>query len=288
MKYLSKYILLIALAYLFTSCEKIITVDVPAGKQLIYVDGFISNKPGVQSIKLLQTTNYTDAGNPVPITGATVTLTDLTTNSTYIFTYQNGSYNYTVPAGNPIGIISHKYTLTVTYKGAVFKATDEMKRVPVIDSITYQYKDKTSDKVAGYYAKFFVKDLAGATDYYWIRTYKNGVLNNYVNEWYSIDGSFDEGLSDGQPFIYIISEGITSGTKPYVKGDTVKVVLRSLSKSTHDFINKAITQIGNGGMFAKILENVPTNITNTTPGNELRVYGWFTMVGESEIDKIIN
>ncbi len=59
----------------------------------------------------------------------------------------------------------------------------------------------------------------------------------------SVDGSYYENASDGFVFIEPFREGITSDEKPYIKGDEVKVVVRSLSKTSYDFPRSADCRI---------------------------------------------
>ena len=275
------YIIVVALLYTLSSCEKVVDVGLPEGQSLPYVDGWITDQPGIQQIKLLKAVNYMSQQQPEPISNAQVIVTDITGNKTYNFSYDNGAYKYDAGAGG-IGVIGHSYRLDITYNGEHFEATDMLNRTTPIDSITYEFKEKESDdEKEGYYAKFFARDAIGATDYYWIRTYRNDALNPYVGEMVSIDGSFYEDASDGFVFIEPFREGITSGEKPYEKGDEVKVVVRSLSKQSYDFLDQLIDQLYSGGMFSKILTNVPSNITNKQPGSKLKIYGWFGTVAES-------
>ncbi len=284
-RYLSNIIILSSL-YFLTSCEKKINLHLPDGEPLTYVDGWITDKPGMQQIKLLRAVNYLSQQQPEPITDAQVSVTDITSGTTYDFVFTNGAYQYDAGTNN-IGIVGHQYMLNIQYKGNSFRATDMLNRTTPIDSITYEYRKESDGDKEGYYAAFFARDLAGATDYYWIRTYKNGLLNPYTTEMVSVDGSFYENASDGFVFIEPFREGISSGEKPYQKGDEVKVVIRSLSKSSYDFMDQLTDELYSGGMFSKILANIPSNINNTSTEGGEKIYGWFGTVAESELAVII-
>jgi hypothetical protein len=286
MKIFAKYITIALVLSSLYSCEKVVDLDLPKGEPLPYIDAWITTNPGVQTIKFLKAVNYLDSQEPQAIADAQVSVTDVTTGQTYVFNYLNGAYTYDAGATS-IGIIGHAYKLHIVYKGETFEATNEIKRNTVIDSITYKFQEEKNDEDEGYYAKLYAKDLPGATDYYWIRTYKNDKLNTYVNEMLSVDGAFSEDISDGFSFIPPFRDGITSGEKPYVLGDKVKVVIRSLTKNTHDFMDRVSAQIENDGMFARVLENVPTNVTSLTAGSQSKIYGWFGTVAETEMTKTI-
>jgi hypothetical protein len=272
---------------LTVSCEKVIDLDLPDGDKLVYVDAWITDQQGAQSIKLLEAVNYQDNAQPTPVKDATIKLTDVDINKTYAFVYKDGEYLHIPPAGTSIGVTGHKYRLEIVYNGEKFEAYDVLPRVTKIDSITVELREEENDEEEGYYAEFFARDLTGASDYYWIRTYRNGKLNSYLTDMLSIDGSFYEDVFDGFVFIPPFREGITSGEKPYQKGEEVKVLLRGISKDSYVFMEQALKQITNGGLFSEVLQNVPANLVNLQPSGKAKIYGWFGTVGESSLSKTV-
>jgi hypothetical protein len=286
MKNFRLYLITALALYTLSSCEKVIDIDLAASEPIPYVDAWLTNKSGKQTIKFLTAVGYLEDKQPSPIADAQISITDITDTKTYNFTYANGEYSYDAGAG-AIGIVGHQYKLNVTWKGEQFEATDKLNRNTVIDSITVKYKQEKNDEEEGYYAEFHANDVPNGADYYWVRTYRNGSLNAHVFETVSIDGTFYEDISNGLPFIVPITESITAGEEPYKKGEVVKVLLRSLSKPTYDFMDQLLDQIYSGGLFAKVLQNVPANIKNTQAGSKTRIYGWFGTVAETELSKTI-
>ncbi len=262
----------------FTACEDVIDLEVPKGKVLPVVDAWLTDEAGPQHIRITETVPYTSQA-PAPVVGdAVVTLTDLTDGKVYPFTFANGQYTHDPGPGVRIGKLNHAYKLRVELKSNVFEAIDTVKRVPEIDSITYEYQTKADDGAEedGYIARFHGRDLAGATDYYWIRSYRNTRENkNRLVDMTAIDGSFAENVSDSSIFILPLSEGINRYDKPFQLDETVIVRLSSCTKASHEFISQVNSQLSNGGLFAKILENVKSNILNTNNSGKERVLGWF-------------
>lgn len=260
----------------FTSCEDVIDVEVPKGKNYAVVDAWITNEAGKQNIRITETVPYTSTGTAPVVSDATVVLTDLTDNKTYNFTFANGVYSHDPGLDKSIGVMNHAYKLRVELKGQVFEAIDTIKRIPEIDSISYEYKtqENSASNKEGYYARFYGRDLAGAADYYWVRSYRN-TRDNRVADGFAIDGSYQEGVSDGAVFIVPISEVITNWDKPYQLNETVIVRLASLTKNSHTFLTHVESQLQNGGLFAKILENVKSNLKNTNASSDVKVLGWF-------------
>jgi hypothetical protein len=275
-----KDISVIFLGASFTACERVIDLDLPKGQELPYVDAWITDQPGVQTIKFLKATDYMSSAAPEAVSDAQISVTDVTAGKSYPFTYKNGAYNYDA-GSNAIGVVGHTYKLNITWKGEQFEATDELKRNTRIDSLTSEFEEADGEDKEGFYVKLYVHDVVGAVDYYWIRTYRNGTLNYHVGEMLSADGSFgDDGLTDGYAFIPPFRDGVTAGEKPYEKGDNVKVLIRSLSKGSHEFLEQVQSQLANDGLFGRVMHNVPSNLNNLSSTGKSKIYGWFGAVAE--------
>lgn len=280
-----KYISVVMLGASFASCTKVINLDLPKGADLPYVDAWITDQPGVQTIRFLKAVDYMNQNAPEAVSNAQITVTDVTAGKSYPFTFSNGAYNYDA-GSSAIGVIGHTYKLSITWNGEQFEATDDLKRNTKIDSLTSEFKEKDGDDKEGYYVKLYAHDAVGAVDYYWIRTYKNGSLNYHVGEMLSADGSFsDDGLTDGYSFIPPFRDGVTPGDQPYVKGDVVKVLIRAASKDSYEFLEQVQQQLTNDGLFGKVMHNVPANLNNLSASGKTKIYGWFGTVSEISATK---
>ena len=280
-----KYISIVLLGASFTACERVISLDLPNGEALPYVDAWITDQPGVQTIKFLKATNYMNSNAAEVISDAQISVMDVTAGKLYPFTYKNGAYNYDA-GSTPIGVVGHTYKLNITWKSEQFEATDMLNRNTKIDSLTSKFEEADGEDEEGYYVKLYVHDLPGAVDYYWIRTYRNGALNYNVGEMLSADGAFDDdGLTDGYSFIPPFRDGVTSGEKPYEKGETVKVLIRSMSEPSYEFMQQVQAQLTNDGLFGKVMHNVPANVNNLQSTSKTKIYGWFGTVGEISATK---
>jgi len=284
-----RFSILIALVAGFTACEDTIDLDIATGKSYPVLDAWITNEAGPQEIRLTQSvTSYTD-NTPAPvISDAVITLEDITAGKSYPFAFSDGAYRYDPGGDLRIGVVGHVYRLRIEYKGETFEATDTIKRVPVIDSITYEFKTEEDAATGeeGYYADMHAKDLPGGDDYYWIRSYRND--RDHLNtDMYGINGAFNEGVADGWNFIDPLMEGITDYDKPYQQGEKVIARLASLSKPSYEFIRQVVDQLNSGGLFAKVLENIRPNMVNITPNGEQKLLGWFGASAVSFKEKTI-
>jgi hypothetical protein len=277
MKKIRFSILLAIVAVSFIACEDTIDLEVPGGKSYPVLDAWLTTETGPQQIRFTNSVvSYTNNTPATTISDATITVEDLTAGVTYPFTYSDGAYRNDPGPDNSIGKLGHVYKLTLIYNGETFEAFDSIKRVPQIDSISYEFKTE-EDALSGeegYYAYLHAADLPNGNDYYWIRSYRNDRSTRNTDV-YAINGAFNEDIADGWNFIEPIREGITDDDKPYQQGEKVIVRIASLSKPSYYFIQQVIDQRESFGLFARVLENIRPNLTNTTPGGKIKILGWF-------------
>lgn len=266
MKRYALYTVIITGALSFSSCETVIDAKVDEGPEQLSVDAFITDKPGLQTIRLTKTAPYFANKPALAAAGAVVTVTD-NTGKIFQFSDPDSDGNYTwQPIGkDTLGQIGRTYLLSIMYQGEEYRSVSRMNRVPTVDSIIFR-KEKVSplpNAEEGYQAEFFARDPAGAADYTRVRFLRNGVLQNRPNDIIvTYDGAFNgSGNTDGLQFIRPIRQSINP-EKFYAENDTVTVELQSISAEAFYFFQELRNQIANGGLFATPPANVPTNILN--------------------------
>lgn len=261
----------------FASCEDVVQVKLDSGNPMITIDAFVNDMREAQTIRLTYTDNYFSQKANTTIAGATVVIKDATTGQVYNFTDNaNGDYVFNPTINDTIGKVGHNYELMVTHQGNVYTATTNMYRTTAIDSLIVQYKEKGAfGGEAGYKFAFLGFDPVGPIpDYFWIKSYRNGVFfNKGIDINITMDGANGAG-SDGLIFIPPIAEGITPRGVRFNKYDMCRVEIHSISEQTYNFLTQVQTQTTNFGLFATTPENVKTNITTTS---NTKVVGWFSM-----------
>ncbi len=154
-----------------------------------------------------------------------------------------------------------------------------MNRTSKVDSIISEFKEGggLAATEPGYDMAFLGFDIPGDTvDYYWIKSYRNGVFFNKGGDInICADAAFGAG-ADGFPFITPIAQGITPFGERFNKFDVCRVEIHSINLETYNFLTQVQTQTTNSGLFATSPENVKTNIKNTT-NDKTKVVGWFCM-----------
>ena len=280
----NNFLLLILFVIFFTSCEKVIVVKLDEGTSQLAIDAFLSNKPGAQKIRLTKTSGYFNNAPSPAATGASVKIAD-NEGRVYNFTdvNNNGDYVWTPSPGDTLVRYFNSYTLSVIYSGEEFRGSSIAYPSPLIDSVRYATKQESgsggsTNGEQGYFASFYAYDISGMTNFYWIKTYKNGLFySKPSNMNLSQDGAFAGGGSDGFLFILPIREAITPDDNPLFLGDSVDVDIYAITPETYFYLNEVLQQTTNGGLFATPPANVSCNIKNVNPTSSTKVVGWFNI-----------
>ncbi|GHB53828.1 DUF4249 domain-containing protein [Persicitalea jodogahamensis] len=286
---------LLTAAYSLTSCEDAINIKTETGPTELVVDGWITNKPGPQTVRLTLSAAYFDNSPARPALGAEVTVID-DKGTVYAFTDANGKGIYTwAPKSDTValGRVGGKYALQIRYDGEEYAATNEIKRVPKIDSLAYEEEsfpiNPPEGPKDGYLAQFYARDFVGLNDTYWIRPLKGG--KPYGTDPGNIslvyDASFSPGSpSDGLVFIQPLRQSINVN-QLFSAGDTVGVELHSITLESYYFLFQVRQETTNGGIFAVPPANIPTNISNKN-ANGKKALGFFGASAVSRAETVID
>ncbi len=301
---LIKYLIISTLtAILLSSCEDVIDVKVPRNEEKLVVDGQLSNREGMQFIKLMVSQPYFDNSKPSPANGAEVKVTN-NEGITYEFKQRLDSlnkptifYDWQPNSNVKFGKIGLDYTLEVKYKGEVYTANSKMNRIPQIDSLIYVFKDNTGqpggdvdEPKKGFRPEFYARDLTGIGDCYFIKGYrfdKEKKTWKLQREEVAYDAAFQPGArADGLVFILPLRRSIA--TQLFNEGDSSRVELYSVSQSHFDFLRSAENEEQNQGLFATPPATFLTNIVNMNSKSTKKALGWFSVSGFSKFTTVID
>lgn len=272
--------------FILSSCEKVVQVEVPEGETLLVIDAWVNDLPGKQTVRLTTTAPVFD-GSPTPsANGAIVSLEDLNNGKTYSFLENNGTGNYefTPAITDTMCVEGHTYKLNVSWKGNSYYATSVVNRTTTVDTVGFdENRNFSTNELNGYFVWLFGKDIAGpARDYYWIKSFKNGVL---YNEPVVLNISEDAGggeSTDGLCFIPPVAYfSVMPSAKTLQLNDIYTAEVHSLNRESYEYLLQLRTQINNSGagLFATTPENLRTNIKRV--GSAPRALGWFNMAKAS-------
>ncbi len=292
MKHINIYILLACtMVILVMSCEDPIDVTLEDGGVQLVVDAWISNLPEDQVITLTSSQQYFDSSQPPAVTDASVSILS---SSGEVFSFEHrGEGRYVWTSNNQtFGSVGDVMELKVDYENSVYSSSATILRVPVIDSIGFEFREDEIFLDDGLYAQFYSRDPMGLGDTYWIKTFYNGEYLDKSQELnIAYDAGFDAGTGiDGLIFIPPVREFVNRLDEdllsiPYEVGDTVRVEIHSISNQAFNFLEIARDQINNGdnGIFSIPLANARTNI-NSDDGSQ--VLGFFNVAAVESKERI--
>lgn len=242
-KIVSVFAFLITL-FTFTSCEKVIELDLNDAETQIVIEAVISDFNNENYVKLSKSANLSDSTNGVKITDANVYVTDQN-GVNFQFTHQGNGY-YT---NNDILTSEQQtYFLTIEYGDETYTSEVTTTSKNNIDYMyTFGYEDLSTDvpNDSSYLLFFSFLDDASEENYYRVRLTVNGVKSESL---YLGDDALANGSSISAPlFADFLS-----------KGDTALLELISLDAASYEYYYTISNT--EGGAFAPTPANPVSNI----------------------------
>jgi hypothetical protein len=251
MKNKIKLIALVITTIIFSSCEDVVDIPLDTDNPRIVIDASIVWKKGTtgsdQVIKLSTTTDFYTNIIPV-VSNATVFITNsVGVISDFIETPNTGEYH----CSNFVPSINETYYLTVISGGQTYTATETLKSVAPITSVTQEVQAGFGDNMLQ--IKAFFDDPGDAENYY---LYKYKFPGNATPE-YSVD---DDLFFQGNTFFSLVLE---EDTNP---GDQVQITHYGISKAYYNYMRILLSTAGTagGGPFQSPPATVRGNIANST------------------------
>lgn len=222
----------------FSACKKVININLNDAAPQLVIQGNVTNVPGITTVTISKTINYSLDNIFPAVSGATVKITDSTNGS--IFTLAEitaGTYQTSVLQG----LQGHTYLLNVLFNGAEYKASSTMPLQVNLDSVTFQINTGFGQTLINPMPNF--QDPANINNYYkFVQT-----INSKVTKKIFV---FDDRLSDGK---YIARQIFNDSAYIQLK-DTVQLEMLCLDKNVYEY-------------FKELSGLDPTNGQPTSPAN---------------------
>ena len=246
------YILPILIFIFFTSCEKVVDIDVPSIEPKLVIDAsfevLFDENPVVANtiVKLRLSADYFDETIPT-VTNATVFLTNLSNNSIINFSDGNADGNYK-PVNSFIPTDNIEYELTVIYDNQTYKG-----KATKIKSAPYnkvEQGDKTLFSGKETEIKVEFTDDKNIDNYYLFDFTNNRIL--------AIEDRYFNGSDYNFSFFY--------GEDDIELPSTVTLKMSGVSKEFYTYFRVLIDQSGQngGGPFQSVPSSLLGNMINTT------------------------
>lgn len=265
---LFKYITIIIVT-ITTSCTKVVDVDLPKNPSRLVVDASINWLKGTsgnnQVIKLTTSTPYFDTNNFAPVIGASVKIINSSTFTEFVFEDQ-GNGNYTTDSFKPI--LNQEYKLEIVYNGEVYNASEVLKPVADIVSITQEVvsggfnEDETLIRI-------FFDDPKNETNFYYASFEVPNVIPDFIIS--------SDKFSNGNKKSIQYREELTAK-------ETITINLYGISENYFNFFDLLINQAdSDGGPFPTIPSEIKGNCINIANPNNY-AFGYFRL---SEVSQTI-
>lgn len=267
MKPIMKYILpILVFATILVSCEETIQLDLKQTPPTVVIEGLVTNRVGLQSVKVTMTADFYSSSKTPRVTNAVVSVSDDEGN-VFPFVHNPNNVNdldglYVPQDETFAGLIGHKYTLTVVVNGKTYTASDDLAPVIPIDSLKYRLNEDEAedpkDFGKAHEVLIYAREPQDETNFYLFKFYRNDSLK-YYNEtdiYFSNDEYLAEKIDGIETPIY------------YAPGDEARVEAYSISRAGYVFYYDLSSILNNdaGGMFGPVPASPRTNLSNGALG----------------------
>lgn len=269
---------LIMVAVLMAACEDPISVDLNTAAPRLVVEASLDWQKGTsgneQTIKLSTSTPYFDTEIVNDVIGATVSVTNTSTQQIVVFQDQNNGL-YTTTSFEPI--LNDTYNLEIGYNNETYSATEVLTPVSEIVEVTQSLEGGFDDEILD--VNIFFMDPVDQENYYLIRFIEDGDL-------FPILETESDQFSNGNLMDEFFEKDGDTGTQEeaFEVGDEIAISLYGISERYFDYIDLLIEQYDSGGdPFSTTPSRVKGNCLNrTNPKNY--AFGYFRV---TEVDEVI-
>lgn len=261
-------IIVILAATILNSCQDVVDIPLYTANPRLVIDASLIWQKGTtgnnQVIKLSTTTDFYTNAIPA-VSGATVFVTN---SSNAIFNFIETPNTGVYLCSNFVPVINETYTLTVVNNGQQYTASETLKSVATITSVTQEIQTGLGNDFLK--IKTFFNDPPTVDNYY---LYKYKFSNNLKPE-YSID---DDTFFQGNTFFSLVLE---ENTNP---GEQVEITHYGISQGYYNYMSILLSVAGSsgGGPFQSPPATVRGNIKNETNFDNYPL-GYFR-VSESDV-----
>jgi hypothetical protein len=268
MKNILHLIIVLVTAVFFNSCQDVVDIPLNTDQPRLVIDASLRWQKGTsgndQVIKLSTTTDFYT--NTIPaVSGATVVVTN---SSNVVFNFIETPNTGVYLCSNFVPVIDETYTLTVIHNQQTYTATETLKSVAAITTVTQEIQTGLGTNFLK--IKAFFNDPADADNYY---LYQYKFTKNLKPE-YSLD---DDLYFQGNSFFSLVLE---ENTAP---GEQVEITHYGISKAYYNYMSILLSVAGSsgGGPFQSPPATVKGNIKNETNFDKYPL-GYFSL-SESDV-----
>lgn len=237
MKIIFTALVSIAFILVFSSCEKVIDIDLNDTEQKVVIEGSILRGDTLQRVRITKTQNFDESTAPPTVDNAVVTVVDNLGNAATFTSVGNGWYELTAYPG----VEGRTYTLTAVVDGTTYSGSSTMPVYQPIDSLYVEFYPFGVDTIISLVPAHF--DQQGISNYYQFHVYTNGIRDKGV---YLQNDQFTDGNLTVDPLF--ISE--------LELEDTVRVDLFCIDKPVYTYFNQLGVNLSSSATPANPISNL--------------------------------
>ena len=209
--------------FAFPACEKVIDIDLADSKATIVIEATITNNRDPFTVLVSKTSPYFGSVTTNLVSGAKVSVRVEKGTPKYFNETSPGVYKLEKTTAIP----KYWYIVDVEYEGITYSARSYLNDlVPIVD-FSLSYFDGFGLFDSGYKVNCFIRDPAGIKNYYRMKIFVNGKLNENEGE---INIYSDE-LFDGKVI------GLVQHSAVFKETDHILVELQSIDKAAYDYFS---------------------------------------------------
>ncbi len=258
---------IIFLPIIFSSCEKVINIDLKKAEPKYVIEAYISNEPGDCKVHITQTVNFRDPAQFPGVTGAVVTMQDDSNAPVELTDAGSGMYE----TYDLNGTENHTYSLLIKINNQAFTSVCKMPlqvdfdSLSVVDFKSFDGNRKFSN------VTFF--DPPGKGNAYRFLQYKNEILNKNI---FVLNDDFTDGRVNNSLLTFFDR----TNDQRIETGDTIKVEMQCIDISVYKFFS-SLSQSSTGGA-----DNVsPGNPVSNIRGDALGYFSAYTKQTKAVVAK---
>ncbi|MEN9686199.1 MAG: hypothetical protein RLZZ28_1985 [Bacteroidota bacterium] len=245
------FIWISVLVFLFSSCKKVVELDLSNNAERLVIEGNITNQPGPYFIRLTRSVNFNEPNNYPPVLNAQVIVSD-NTNQRDTLTYSGNGYYKT---NGLKGVEGRTYFLSVLAEGKKYTAESSMPAAVKLDSLVLSYftangKDRIN------VIPLYTDPVMLGNSYRFIQK-----VNNKPDEtYYAFNDNLNNGLTNQRPL------RSNDPDLDLVAGDLVQIEMQCISRETFSYFYSLSQQARNGFSGGTAPVNPPNNLSGDALG----------------------
>lgn len=212
---------LFLILFAFSSCEKVIEVDLSGANEAIVIEATMTNNKLPFTVLVSKTSPYFGTKTKNPVSGAIVSMRAEKGKSKYFEEIEPGIYQLKGTHASP----GFWYIADVEYDGITYSARSFMNEVVTIADLGFSYFDGFGFFDSGYKVNTYIRDPANKENYYRLKYFVNGKSTDDRGE----ITLYSDQLFNGKDI------GLGQRSTVFQETDTLTVELQSIDKAAYNY-----------------------------------------------------